>query len=286
MELKLNDILHLTEEEINNSKIELNMKGGSGLKRPFIDLWLRYTDEEKVRGDKEEISFWGHTKNQKIYQEGNFGFAFIRLNNEDEWLFISAAEITGVPEYEGRAKFKVLNEFSPLFGRLIIKLKKGNKFGRWLFNLSTFINEAVVKEILPCVYSGEKFEGYDKVNLPYSRLDDIFQGRILPTYYEALQNITGVYCLTDTNTGKLYIGSATGEGGVAQRWGSYLDTKHGGNVELRKLRHRHGDEYFEQYFTFTLLEYFSLSYDPDKIKEREQYWKKCFDTINNGYNDN
>ena len=28
MELKLNDILHLTEEEINNSKIELNMKGG------------------------------------------------------------------------------------------------------------------------------------------------------------------------------------------------------------------------------------------------------------------
>lgn len=37
---------------------------------------------------------------------------------------------------------------------------------------------------------------------------------------------------------------------------------------------------------FTLLEYFGLSYDPIKILEREQYWKKCLDTIRNGYNDN
>ena len=29
-----------------------------------------------------------------------------------------------------------------------------------------------------------------------------------------------------------------------------------------------------------------VSYDPMKILEREQYWKHCFDTINNGYNDN
>ena len=36
----------------------------------------------------------------------------------------------------------------------------------------------------------------------------------------------------------------------------------------------------------TLLEYFGLSYDPIKILEREQYWKRCFDTIKNGYNDN
>ena len=68
--------------------------------------------------------------------------------------------------------------------------------------------------------------------LDYHRLADIFNGRILPTYYEALKKITGVYCLTDTHTGKLYIGSATGEEGVAQRWGNYLDSKHGGNKKL------------------------------------------------------
>lgn len=69
-------------------------------------------------------------------------------------------------------------------------------------------------------YSSENFEVYDRVHLPYNHLADVFNGKIMPTYYEALKKITGVYCLTDTHTGKLYIGSATGEGGVAQRWGN------------------------------------------------------------------
>lgn len=105
-------------------------------------------------------------------------------------------------------------------------------------------------------------------------------------YYEALTKITGVYCLTDTHTGKLYIGSATGEEEVAQRWGNYLDSKHGGNKKLITLYSQKGAEYFEKHFTFTLLEYFGLSYDPIKILEREQFGKRCFDTIRNGYNDN
>ena len=50
-----------------------------------------------------------------------------------------------------------------------------------------------MKEILPCVYSGEIFEGYDKVHLPYHRLADIFSGKILPTYYEALKMGTYQY---------------------------------------------------------------------------------------------
>ncbi len=283
MDLKLNDILHLTEEEIDNSKIELNMKGGSE-GEPYIDTWLKYTEDQKLNGYYEDISFWGRYGKNKNFVEGNHCFSFIRISGDD-WLLISAGQIVEVPP-EGRAKVQILDEFAPLFGRLVINCNKGQTFGRWVFYLRKYIDKAIVKEILPCMYSGETFEGYDKVNLPYDRLDDIFHGRILPTYYEALQNVTGVYCLTDTKTGKLYIGSATGEGGVAQRWGSYLDTKHGGNVELRKLRKKEGDEYFEHYFTFTLLEYFGLSYDPEKIKEREQYWKKCLDTINNGYNDN
>ena len=51
-------------------------------------------------------------------------------------------------------------------------------------------------------------------------------------------------------------------------------------------REQKGSEYFEKHFTYTLLEYFNLSYDPIKILEREQYWKRCLDTIKNGYNDN
>ena len=75
--------------------------------------------------------------------------------------------------------------------------------------------------------------------------------------------------MADTKTGKLYIGSATGAEGVAQRWVNYLSSKHGSNTKLLTLYNQKGDEYFEKYFNYSLIEYFELSYDLQKIKERE-----------------
>ena len=198
---------------------------------------------------------------------------------------ISAAEILEVPE-QGRAKVRILDEYKPYFGRMIIKYYKGQKFARYVFNMNSIASSAVVKEILPCLYSGRKFEGYDRVFLSYSELQGIFAGKIMPTYLEALKKVNGVYCLTDWNTGKLYIGSAYGEEGVAQRWKSYLDSKHGDNKKLIELYKREGDSYFEKHFTFTLIEYFGMSYDMQKIIDRENYWKECLDTRNHGYNGN
>ncbi len=283
MDIKLNTVLNLTNEEVENSKIEFNMQVGSG-GRPFLDVWLKHTEEEKSTGTCNDCSFWGWYGKQRNFYPGQTVFSFARMT-DDEWLFISAAKIVDTP-HDSFAKVDIIEKFAPLFGRLIIRCKKGNTYARYTFNLNKYLEQTTVKEILPCLYSGEAFDGYDRVHLPFHRLSDIFHGRILPTYYEALKKITGVYCLTDTYTGKLYIGSATGEEGVAQRWGNYLDSKHGGNKKLIALYEQKGAEYFEKYFTYTLLEYFGLSYDPAKILEREQYWKKCLDTIKNGYNDN
>ena len=283
MDLLLNDVLHLTQEEIGNSKIELNMKAGRG-GQSYLDRWLKHSEEEKSTGNCKDCSYWGwYGKKRNFYPE-QWVFSFVRML-EDEWLLISAARIIDTPT-DDRATVEVLEKYIPLFGRLIIKYKKGDAFGRYVFNLSKYLDQVIVREVLPCVYSGEKFEGYDKVHLPYSKLAHIFNRKILPTYLEALEKITGVYCLTDTHTGKLYIGSATGAEGVAQRWGNYLNSKHGGNKKLIALYEQKGAEYFEKHFTYTLLEYFGLSYDPIKIIEREKYWKRCFDTIKNGYNDN
>lgn len=44
------------------------------------------------------------------------------------------------------------------------------------------------------------------------------------------------------------------------------------------LYEQKGSEYFEKYFTYVLLEYFSLSYDPIKILEKtKQIIRKCRD---------
>lgn len=285
MQLLLNDLLHLSPEEINNSKIELNMTAGRG-GETYLNLWLDHDEKEKLSGTCTNCSYWGwYSKNRRNFQPGNIVFSFVQMP-DNEWLLISAARILDVPKSTNRAKVQILKEYSALFGRLIIKYKKGNTYSLYVFRMDYLIKDITVKEILPCLYSGEAFEGYDKICLPYKRLADIFSKKILPTYYEALKKVTGVYCLTDTHTGKLYIGSATGTDGVAQRWGNYLDSKHGGNIKLKELYKKKGPQYFEKYFTYSVIEYFGLSYDPEKIKAREQFWKKCFSTIENGYNDN
>ena len=170
MDLKLNDVLHLTQEEIGNSKIEFNMQAGSG-GQPFLDRWLKHTEEEKKTGTCSDCSYWGWYGKQRNFCPGQWVFSFARMP-EDEWLLISAAEIVDVPT-DGWSTANVLQRFVPLFGRFIIKCKKGNTFSRYVFNLSKYIEQATVKEILPCLYSGENFEGYDKVHLPYHRLSDI-----------------------------------------------------------------------------------------------------------------
>lgn len=286
MTIALNKIFNLTDTEIKNSKIELNMKAGRD-GESFLDRWLRRSETEKTMGygTDWDCSFWGwYGHSRPNFRQGNWVFSFARLSS-NEWLFISAAEIIEVPK-NSWAKVRILDKFSPLFGRLIIECNKGNKFSLYTFKLNTFLDKCSVKEILPSVYTGEKFEGYDKVHLSYQKLEDIVNRKIMPTYYEALRKITGIYCLTDKKTGKLYIGSATGEEGVAQRWGNYIDSKHGGNIELKKLYDEKKDIYFKKYFTFTLLEYFGLHYDPEKIKIRENYWKNCLNTRAKGYNDN
>lgn len=283
MEISLQQIFNLTKEEIDNSKIEFNMQAGSG-GEAFIDKWLQYTESEKSEGICKECSYWGWYGDKRNFYPDQIVFSFIRIQN-DEWLLISVAKIKEVPK-NSRAIVEIVEKYKPYFGRLVIKCKKGNVYSRYVFYLKKYLDKIIVKEILPCIYNGEIFEGYDRVHIPYNRLENILNGRICPTYYEALKNIIGVYCLTDTYTGKLYIGSATGTEGVAQRWGNYLESKHGGNKKLIELYEEKGPEYFKKYFTYTIIEYFGLSYDTSKIIDREQYWKNCLDTIKHGYNDN
>lgn len=288
MDIPLNSIFNLTESQIRNSRVELNIKDGA-TEQPFIDHWLECSEKDRNTGAPHVTSYWPWSKNEKkqLLHEGEYAFSFIRLSHEgrytDFWILASAARIIDAPKGR-KAKVEVLQEYAPLFGRLIIKYAKHHQ-GRTRI-MSEFINIAPVHEVLPTLYSGEIFHGYDQIHLSYAKLNRIFKREIMPSYYDALESVTGVYCPTDTKIRKLYIGSATGEGGVAARWGNYLDSKHGGNKKLQELYEREGAECFDKYFKFTLLEWFGMSYDPDKVLKREQWWKDCLSTRANGYNDN
>ena len=181
MDLMLNDLLQLTDDEIANSRIELNMTAGAGEER-FVDRWLRSEDSAKESG-LTECSYWPwYGEKKRNFQIGQTVFSFIQIGYS-EWLFISAATITNILP-DQRATVSILEKYKGLFGRLVVSYKKGQTYGRYVFRFDKLLPNIKVKEVLPCRYSGDKFEGYDNVNLPYSMLKNIFDGKIMPTYHE------------------------------------------------------------------------------------------------------
>ena len=109
-----------------------------------------------------------------------------------------------------------------------------------------------------------------------------------PEWKMALSSVKGVYCITDTSTGQLYIGSASGDaGGIWQRWSSYANVKNltGSNKTFEDLKSRE-ESYIVDNFTYSILEIFDMRTKREDIIHREEYWKRVFQTVRFGMNNN
>lgn len=107
-----------------------------------------------------------------------------------------------------------------------------------------------------------------------------------PEWKNALSNVKGVYCMTDTSTGKLYIGSAYGDNeGIWQSWSQYanVDNLTGGNKTFEELKES-GANYIIDNFTYTILEIFDMKTKKEDIIRREEFWKRAFKTKQHGMN--
>ena len=118
-----------------------------------------------------------------------------------------------------------------LKNRLVIDWGKGTI--NWCQNGTT---DKEILEIRPAV-SEVEFISYDKVLLSFDTLRKIVYNKAAYKEWEdKLSAVAGVYLITDTKTGKHYVGSASGlEGGIWGRWSEYARTKHGGNKRLVEL---------------------------------------------------
>jgi len=90
-----------------------------------------------------------------------------------------------------------------------------------------------IYEILPATV-GTLFPGYEEVLLSFEELKRIFADpRAHRDWKAALEANAGIYRIVDLSTGKIYIGSAYGSGGLWGRWSDYAKTGHGGNKLLK-----------------------------------------------------
>ena len=292
MNIKLNDILHLNNEDIENSKIGLNMQWQG--RSHFLDWYESDVNNRHVGFTYHSHQGRGDGKkkpNRNFTKIGQKVFGFVRLEEDPaKWLLVSAGEITSIPDHKhiGTCGHKEMPEYQGLIGRLIIRYHKGNTRSRYIFNLKPLIEKIEVSEILPNIYEPIKFQGYENVHLNYKTLKSLLDGTRYSDYRAALKGVKGIYCLTDLKTKKFYIGGTYGEDGVLQRWADYKKTFSGGNVGLDYLLNKKGEKYFEQNFRYTLLETFPKNTSKSKIEQRENYWKDVFNSRNEnfGYNKN
>jgi hypothetical protein len=89
------------------------------------------------------------------------------------------------------------------------------KLGKIDFPLSlgtTMAKDLVVRKLLPTRLTIGDFPGYQSVNLTKEHLD-IMVRQDVSTWRAALASVKGIYLITDSATGKLYVGKADGEDG-------------------------------------------------------------------------
>lgn len=114
-------------------------------------------------------------------------------------------EVCKAPGYQ----LTLMDEYSEYIKRLIIKLEK--PIGRDVYNRRYDNIERLkpeIYELAPNTKLGN-FPGYQNVSLTHQEMQQIVF-RNEPSWKEALSHVKGVYVITDTATGKLYIGSASG----------------------------------------------------------------------------
>lgn len=201
---------------------------------------------------------------------------------KDEWLFAGIYVSHKVSDHPNKKGFLYDTELTDIgyeyIGKAIFRFKK--EFRQSYLCLERYLDQFELLELNrdPCKIS---FPGYDKVDVSWQDLNDLIETESWKT---ALENQKGVYLITDTHTGKRYVGKASGDEMLLGRWRNYIKNGHGNNAEFKSLDF----DYIKKYFKYSILEIFKPTTSESVILERESWWKDVLLSRDKkfGYNDN
>lgn len=270
----------------NKTKVKFNMNAGDA-NLPAWD-YLQLGEE-----NSDWISMNAHKKKQanNNLNKAEFLLAFAQYYpyGPEYYIFGGMYKVEKIiPEvYNAKGySLTLLPDFEDYRKRLIIKLS--HPIGRDVYN-KPFNSvqrdfDPEIYELAPSTKLGA-FPGYNSISLSHKDLQMIFNLEA-PEWKNALSCVKGIYCITDVSTGKLYIGSASGDsGGIWQRWSNYADINDltGGNKTFAELKNT-GSNYIIDNFTYSVIEIFDMRTKREDIIRREEYWKKVFQTVKYGMN--
>ena len=280
--LKLCDLLEIEKENFCDYKVHFAI-GAKDKKEPY--------DSFLIDGFKE----WQEHQTQKNFKR-KYVLSLIYYER-DIWMFAGIYEIlpikpTPIKNDEGwhgwKYETKLLDRATDYIGRAFFRFKKEFRASYPVFELDPKNGDPIAE--MPLAYLLEKrvtladFAGFDSVNIDYKTLRFIVSDSI-NSWKTALSKVKGVYLIVDTHTGRQYIGSAYGDECIWQRWVEYAKNGHGGNVELKELLSKNGEDY-RYNFKYSILEICNMNLGNDYIIQRESYWKEVLLTRKFGLNKN
>lgn len=270
----------------NRTKVKFNMKDGDRNLRAWDYLindeedpdWIRMNSHKKV-----------HANNNLNNYDYLLAFAQYYPYGPNYYIFGGMYKVEKIlPEVFDTTGYKLtlLPDFADYRRRLIIRLSRpiGRNIYNKPYNTVQRDFDPEVYELAPSTKLGS-FPGYNNVLITHKDLQMIYNMEA-PEWKSALSRVKGIYCITDTSTGQLYIGSASGNGeGIWQRWSSYADVSDltGGNKTFEELKNN-GANYIIDNFSYTILEIFDMRTKREEIIHREEYWKRVFKTVKFGMN--
>ena len=199
----INDLLQLTETEIDNCRLKLNVFNGN-------------TDPlEEYKRDPDKINvnwFLWHNQRRRYFKEGQIAICLLYLY-DDKWLLTTIKKITKELDVVDNIGFEAeeIPEFKKYYGRLVLKYHNTERgMGR---KYSSMMEKLEVIEILSTTYDGDDFPGYENIRLSFTQLETIIDKK-RSGWIEALGNQKAVYLITDISNGKMYVGSATAQDGI------------------------------------------------------------------------
>lgn len=269
-EIRLFELLSLLGTDVtpNNSKIHLAT--WNGYENPF-DVYL-----------EGRFDSWQCWQSKKNFGRRNI-VSFINLGGS-RWLF-AGVHITRDVQWAGDHYDYTLDEdqrFSGLNGRLIVNYpRKGRQSYR---NADSCAERFIVQELLPERVTVGPFPGFKSVLLTHQQLRNVIV-KNQESWRTALSSVAGVYLITDTLTGKHYVGSAAGDGGLWTRWASYVTSGHGENKELKRLILDEGIDRTRS-FQYSILEIADIHISDENVLQRESHWKRVLLTRVYGLNAN
>ena len=249
----------------NPGEYKIHFAKHNGKSHP-LDVWVRR---------KAEWQNWQeHWPGRNDFNQP-YIFSLMQFYHETGiWLFGGVFRV--LKRHSDRYEVELSDFGKEFIGRLKIRSSCRNRNPR--IKMLPHYHEFEVQEILREPYSGSAFCGYDEIDLSFEELEGLVEND-RPDWKAALENVKGIYLITDTKSLKRYIGSASGDQGIWSRWKCYIETGHGSNKGLIGLIGNKADlVYCRSHFRFSLLEHRPIKTPNDKIRDREDFWKKILRT--------